>query len=58
MKCSTSKLQWVLGICTTEQVATVSADTAALVEHCAYHVRAIPEPATIDKALESTHAKE
>ena len=42
----------------TEQVATVSADTAALVEHCTYNVQEIPEPATIDEALESTHAKE
>ena len=42
----------------TEQAGTVSADTAALVEHCAYNIREIPEPATIDEALESTHAKE
>ena len=36
----------------------MSADTAALVEHCAYNIREIPEPATINEALESTHAKE
>lgn len=37
---------------------TECADTATLVEHCAYSVQEIPEPETFDEALSSPHAKE
>ena len=34
------------------------ADTATLVEHCAYSMQEIPEPEKFDEALSSPHAKE
>ena len=37
---------------------TECADTATLVEHCAYSVQEKPEPGTLDEALSSPHAKE
>ena len=42
----------------TDAAATECADTATLVEHCAYSAQEIPEPATIDEALGSPYAKE
>ena len=41
-----------------ESAVTESADTATLVEHCAYTVQKIPEPGTFDEALSSSHAKD
>ena len=42
----------------TDAATNECADTATLVEHCAYSAQEIPEPATIDEALGSPHAKE
>ena len=42
----------------TDTATTECADTATLVEHCAYSVQEISEPGTIDEALSSPHAKE
>ena len=34
------------------------ADTATLVDHCAYDVQQIPEPGTLDEAFSSPHVTE
>ena len=41
-----------------DTATTECADTATLVEHCAYSVQEIPDPGTFDEALSSPHSKE